>query len=391
MDMLNNLYYSFISKDKLDDKLFEAVLHRNTKDVEFWLKNGADVNMRICAPINIAAQMSDIETTALLIQYGADVNGYGCTGETPLIEAVNANHINIVSLLLEHNADINKLGRRYMSALEHSANKLNLNMIDLLIKKGTNIDLLPIALETAFLAGNGTHQPEAAFCILFAMTPEQRNTFANSKPTHNKLVIRFDELRTNANKLFDIAMFAISTDPNTLSSCQSNFEIVLWNKLINTSITAQNFPDWYQPYINQHLATALNVLKNVYQKINQTMPIIFTQASPSINHVFFSGMTFSFNQERNNNLPKMEIDGTDEPKERSLKRENQDNQHENGPNKKKVKHEHATGFVSSMAYYFNQAKDYFITPEMEIENSSIKREHEDSQHQQGPDKKRKKI
>lgn len=416
MDTLNSLS---LDKDKINNELFTAVCRNNIKDAAFWIEKGADVNMKLgrAAPpflLQMAAENGSNEIVSLLIQHGAEINGQNPSGETALIAAAKSGKINTVILLLKHNAEINLSDHRRETALHQSAFWGYVNIVDLLIRKGANIyaqnDMLQTALTMSNYDGEDICNPDAALRILLEMTPEERNYYANDPwhPNRRKLVIRFEqfylnELKVNANKLFDIARFAMETNPHSLSLCQSNFDIVLWNKLINTSITAQDFPGWYKPYINPHFATALNVIKNMYQKCNKTMPITFTHTlmAPEIQHAalsqldFFSGITFSFNQEKNNILPKMEIDGTDESESRDLKRTNQDNQHENGPNKKKAKYENATGFVSSITYCYNQVKDYFISPKndntpSEIENSGTKRKYEDSQHQQWPNKKRKK-
>ena len=57
------------------------------------------------APLLAAAGENCVETVALLLDHGADVNVQNSDGWTPLIKAASANLPDVARVLLEHGAD----------------------------------------------------------------------------------------------------------------------------------------------------------------------------------------------------------------------------------------------------------------------------------------------
>jgi ankyrin repeat protein len=63
------------------------------------------------APLLAAAGENCVDTVALLLDRGADVNVTNADGWTPLIKAASANFPDVVRVLLKHGADIDVVDR----------------------------------------------------------------------------------------------------------------------------------------------------------------------------------------------------------------------------------------------------------------------------------------
>jgi ankyrin repeat protein len=97
--------------------LMGAVYSGNLEAVDFFIKNGADVNRKDSikrTPIYIAASKENVSIFERLIQAGADVNWKDEFGNTPLHSVLgyydsrlNLRHVEKIQLLLRNGADIN--------------------------------------------------------------------------------------------------------------------------------------------------------------------------------------------------------------------------------------------------------------------------------------------
>jgi ankyrin repeat protein len=85
------------------------------------LDKGADVNgvgLYGSTPLSTAAARLDVEIAALLLQRGADVNTKDENGRTPLLAAIlNSANVSIVRLFLDAGADANMADRRGLTPL----------------------------------------------------------------------------------------------------------------------------------------------------------------------------------------------------------------------------------------------------------------------------------
>ncbi|HUV64343.1 MAG TPA: ankyrin repeat domain-containing protein [Sedimentisphaerales bacterium] len=117
--------------------LFPAVQSGNEDIVEFFLLNGADVNVRNGwqeeTPLHLAAALKDAsKMIELLIDKGADPNAKNWKGDTPLQYAAHYDHKKIVELLLQKGGDITNL---------HIATYMgDLSRAEAFIKEGVDIN-----------------------------------------------------------------------------------------------------------------------------------------------------------------------------------------------------------------------------------------------------------
>jgi ankyrin repeat protein len=82
--------------------IFEATRHGTVQDVEYFLKNGVDVNINTgqrCTPLHIAARYNRLENAKYLVSQGADVHAINGRNATPRDDAVSAGHTEMVAYL----------------------------------------------------------------------------------------------------------------------------------------------------------------------------------------------------------------------------------------------------------------------------------------------------
>jgi cell wall assembly regulator SMI1 len=89
--------------------LCAAIVSRKTKDIQALVAAGADVNALKYGklPLVVAASLGKAEVAAILLENGANPNGFGADGETALIAAARQGKASTVQLLLAHGADVN--------------------------------------------------------------------------------------------------------------------------------------------------------------------------------------------------------------------------------------------------------------------------------------------
>ncbi len=92
-----------------DDPLPFAVREGNVGEVRALLARGADPNRQFGVnswpPLMHAVHKNQLETAAVLLEHGADVNKGGPEGMTPLMMAAGYGNDAMVALLLRHRAD----------------------------------------------------------------------------------------------------------------------------------------------------------------------------------------------------------------------------------------------------------------------------------------------
>ncbi len=87
-------------------------------DIEYLLKNGADVNTKDEKGFSLLMSCSknnDINSINTLLSYGVNINTKDTKGNTALDYAVAANNLKIVKILVENGAIINDVS--YMLAI----------------------------------------------------------------------------------------------------------------------------------------------------------------------------------------------------------------------------------------------------------------------------------
>lgn len=135
----------------------------NAATMRLLLERGAlvngDLKWKTQSPLGLASHQSDKERIWLLITHGADVNslqpGMG-TGLTPLQELVKWADLETLALLLERGADINKrsvvndkLKLGGITALHSAAGAGRPDVVSFLLSNGADITLLSVGGKSA--------------------------------------------------------------------------------------------------------------------------------------------------------------------------------------------------------------------------------------------------
>ncbi|EXL73668.1 hypothetical protein FOPG_11125 [Fusarium oxysporum f. sp. conglutinans race 2 54008] len=106
--------------------------------------------------LHLASEFGHLETVALLVREGADVNAKGAKHNV-LCTAIKAGHKDIISLLIKEGADVNAQQGPYSNALEVASGFGHLNIVELLIKEGADVNAqseMGTALEAASESGH---------------------------------------------------------------------------------------------------------------------------------------------------------------------------------------------------------------------------------------------
>jgi ankyrin repeat protein len=121
--------------------IVSAVEHRT---LEQLLEGGARAEPPVEASmLRKAAQHRDIETLALLLQYGADANGFDKEGITPLFAATQASCFESAKMLLKHKADPNlSAGPNSESPLSLAACENQIDFVQLFLTNGGEVNLI---------------------------------------------------------------------------------------------------------------------------------------------------------------------------------------------------------------------------------------------------------
>ncbi|KAK9977416.1 hypothetical protein ABG768_019230 [Culter alburnus] len=117
----------------------------NIKVSRLLIMGGANVNYRTevlnNAPILcVHAHLGYLETVALLLEFGADVEGVSESGLTPLGYAATAGHLPIVTALCSKKAKVDHLDKNGQCALVHAALRGHLEVVKYLVQCEWNTD-----------------------------------------------------------------------------------------------------------------------------------------------------------------------------------------------------------------------------------------------------------
>ncbi|KAF5566205.1 ankyrin repeat [Fusarium phyllophilum] len=93
--------------------------------------------------LRFASIFGHLETAALLVQEGADVNVY-VDGEKLLSSAVRAGHIDVIAFMIKQGADVNAQRGSRSDALSIASKDGRLDIMELLIKQGADVNGYPL-------------------------------------------------------------------------------------------------------------------------------------------------------------------------------------------------------------------------------------------------------
>jgi ankyrin repeat protein len=94
----------------------------------------------LLAALTLAAEAGETATVLALLAKGANVNGRGKNGRTPLMAAVHKDRLDTAKALLENGADVNAVSRGGVTALLVAANRGRAPIIRLLLSKGAAVN-----------------------------------------------------------------------------------------------------------------------------------------------------------------------------------------------------------------------------------------------------------
>lgn len=140
----------FGSTSRKNKELIEAVLMENISAVKACLASGADINASTdgFTPLQVAAANGLLEVVEYLISKGANVNGRGEGGLTPLhmvaysepYLATSFAHREIAELLISKGADVNAKCKGNSTPLDGTAMNGYKELAELLISKGSDVN-----------------------------------------------------------------------------------------------------------------------------------------------------------------------------------------------------------------------------------------------------------
>ncbi|RKK83781.1 hypothetical protein BFJ69_g2518 [Fusarium oxysporum] len=131
----------FIMKERPDEVLY-ASLSGDQNCVKTLLEaraTGDTTAWNLDPALYIASEFGHLETVALLVREGADVNAKGAKHNV-LCTAIKAGHKDIIALLIKEGADVNAQQGPYSNALQVASESGHLDIIELLIKEGADVN-----------------------------------------------------------------------------------------------------------------------------------------------------------------------------------------------------------------------------------------------------------
>ena len=116
-------------------------------------------------PLLLAVTHGDKTLVCLLLQYEADPNTKGPTGQTPLHQAIAVTNVDMIQTLLSYKADVNVRDPSGLTALQHANMVGNSEIIGLLENNNVIIE------ETCYSSG-GIYKNDSwlyKICVLFVL------------------------------------------------------------------------------------------------------------------------------------------------------------------------------------------------------------------------------
>lgn len=122
--------------------LVNAVEQRKHRLLDQLLEGGARADPQVEAGmLRTAAQSRDLDSLALLFQYGMDANGSDREGVTPLYAATEASCLDSAKMLVNNNADVNlSAGSKSTSPLALAASQNQLDFVQLYLEHGGDVN-----------------------------------------------------------------------------------------------------------------------------------------------------------------------------------------------------------------------------------------------------------
>ncbi len=190
---------------KDDSIIHDAVATGNAAEVERLLKDDPKLanakNRYRGVPLE---RVTTVEIAQLLVRYGADVNGYDWTNNTPLCEMVQRDRYDIAEFLIAQGANVN--GRKGHNLTPLFLTK-NVKMARLLLQNGASVSIKNNSRQTplfhAILLG------DLEFVTLLIEYGAEINSTENTPAIHRSIV----RLPKAASKLYALYSITARTLP----------------------------------------------------------------------------------------------------------------------------------------------------------------------------------
>ncbi|KAK2478562.1 hypothetical protein H9L39_11050 [Fusarium oxysporum f. sp. albedinis] len=117
---------------------------------------GVTTAWRLDPALHPASEFGRLETVALLVREGADVNAKGRTLDV-LCTAVKAGHTDTIALLIKEGANVNAQQEYWGNALQLASESGRLDIIELLIKEGADVNAHSSDATALFSASDSGH------------------------------------------------------------------------------------------------------------------------------------------------------------------------------------------------------------------------------------------
>lgn len=134
-----------VEKQRLDNRLMEAVTGGDVYEVRKLVRKGVDVNAKDGkeTALGRACDCGYHQIAVVLLENGADVNAGSEFGATPLMLAsIHGENAKILELLIDNGADINAKDDFGRTALIYAAGFGDAKMVRLLLDRGADPDIM---------------------------------------------------------------------------------------------------------------------------------------------------------------------------------------------------------------------------------------------------------
>lgn len=139
---------------------------RKELDIAKLLIVQPEINKTCQSALCIAAGIGDYQMTALLIEFGFDLNGSNCSGYSPVHWATQERHLDILRLLIESGADPNLPDNDGVTPIYIAASSGYSEIIKYLIEKNVDINTKDNHGTTALMIASAFNREEVISLLL---------------------------------------------------------------------------------------------------------------------------------------------------------------------------------------------------------------------------------
>ena len=164
-----------------DEELWNATIAADGAAADAALAKGASANMcgpSVARPLHIATGQKNAALVRLLLAAKANPNVRDCSGNSPLVLAVNANDVEIAALLIDAGADVELGGG--VTPLEMAASQGHVEALRLLLARGADPNYAPTGTTSLMLGARSQHVEAVDLLLRAGANPNWKTDFGNS-------------------------------------------------------------------------------------------------------------------------------------------------------------------------------------------------------------------